>query len=212
MYKLPAICQNCNMIFPSSFAAANGAKMFMMGCKSGPCPNCGGTGDIADGLYEEIEGIFQITKIDDGKDLDKLIRILKKNNYSNKIDSIESEILAEVPQYSPLINNLIKNSDSSTNFAAYIQTFIAIITLLYTVYSSERTFQQDESIREEFYHELYKQELEKKKKEQENTLMQEEIKNLQKEIDVLQNKSKKDRVIKYDDSIDDADNRPSDLH
>lgn len=51
MVMLPAICDRCGTVFPSSIVMSN-ETAFLKGNKSGPCPKCGSVGSVPDGTYE----------------------------------------------------------------------------------------------------------------------------------------------------------------
>lgn len=51
MPNLPAFCDTCGTAFASGFGGSGG-MIFSLGCKSGPCPLCGGDGSIPDGAFK----------------------------------------------------------------------------------------------------------------------------------------------------------------
>ena len=54
MPSIPAICNNCQLIFPSGFGGPGTINATFVGCGSGPCPKCGGVGIILDGVYHSV--------------------------------------------------------------------------------------------------------------------------------------------------------------
>ncbi len=54
MPAVPAICQTCGTVFPSGIFAENSRNISFVGNRSGPCPNCGGMGEIPDGVYDFV--------------------------------------------------------------------------------------------------------------------------------------------------------------
>jgi uncharacterized protein YecA (UPF0149 family) len=51
---VPAICSNCQLIFPSGFGSLGTIHATFVGCSAGPCPKCGGVGTILDGVYHSV--------------------------------------------------------------------------------------------------------------------------------------------------------------
>ena len=57
MPLIPAICNDCQAVFPSgvNLMAQNVA---FQGCGAGPCPRCGGKGTILDGVYSALDNVI----------------------------------------------------------------------------------------------------------------------------------------------------------
>ncbi len=104
LFALPAICDNCNSIFASSFVGGPGVTMIVSGSKSGPCPFCGSMGSIPDGTYDIINDIEATLNVDNGKDVYKLQRILNTASKVETISNIENKIKEETPQYEKIID------------------------------------------------------------------------------------------------------------
>ncbi len=54
MPELPAICRTCGTVFGSGLDANNVKNLTITNYRAGPCPKCGGVGEIPDGVYEVI--------------------------------------------------------------------------------------------------------------------------------------------------------------
>jgi hypothetical protein len=54
MPAVPAICRTCGTVFESGIVAENSHNISFVGSTAGPCPNCGGTGEIPDGVYDFV--------------------------------------------------------------------------------------------------------------------------------------------------------------
>lgn len=60
---VPAICPKCGTVFPSGFEVL--ALTQIENCKAGPCPKCGGTGDLLSGFYAAVsESVLHIAATD----------------------------------------------------------------------------------------------------------------------------------------------------
>lgn len=60
MVELPGFCDTCGAIFPSPFAFENARNITFSNVEVGPCPNCGGTGHIPDGVYDFFGNTIQL--------------------------------------------------------------------------------------------------------------------------------------------------------
>lgn len=52
MPEMPAFCDNCGAVFGSGFVFENCIDVTLSGNRVGPCPSCGGTGHVPDGVYD----------------------------------------------------------------------------------------------------------------------------------------------------------------
>lgn len=59
---LPAVCPDCGAVFPSGFGLGSAAHMVVEGCRSGPCPGCGGVGLVPDGAYTIVEQVLAYSR------------------------------------------------------------------------------------------------------------------------------------------------------
>lgn len=123
MFKLPAICDNCNTVFPSGFGMGAGATMFSMNNKSGPCPKCGGIGSLPNGIYEVIDEVKLILKVDNGKDAYLLQRILTTTTNKDTPKTIKNKITKEVPQYKGIAKIIDKFCKENKNTIAALVAF-----------------------------------------------------------------------------------------
>lgn len=57
MHSIPAVCTTCGSTFPGVSVGPNAGGVGTIefsGCRVGPCPNCGGSGFIVDGIYQFV--------------------------------------------------------------------------------------------------------------------------------------------------------------
>lgn len=73
-FTFPAVCSTCSSVFPGPrFAISDNVQLIMKGNKAGPCPVCGGTGDIIDGTFSVVgETIRRLT---DGLSITDILRL-----------------------------------------------------------------------------------------------------------------------------------------
>lgn len=103
MFELPAICDNCNNVFPSGIVGGPGTNVRVTGGKSGPCPVCGSLGTVPNGTYVIINDIEATLSVDNGRDVFKLQRILNTTSQQDTIPTIHNKIKKETPQYEKII-------------------------------------------------------------------------------------------------------------
>lgn len=127
MFALPAICDNCNTVFASSFVGGPGVTMIVTGSKSGPCPVCGSLGSVPDGTYDIINDIEATLNVDNGKDVFKLQRILNTASKQDSISSIQNRIKKETPQYESIIDAIEYFFTRTKNTLAAIATVSTLI-------------------------------------------------------------------------------------
>jgi len=130
--RVPAICNNCGLLFPSSFEVGNAFNITFSGCGSGPCPKCGAKGHIPDGVYNFIDNTIQLLSGPSRTvtELEQLAKILKgaKENKSS-FEEINNSISEEVPELSSFKDLLPK---TRAELYAFISIILTIINILLT--------------------------------------------------------------------------------
>lgn len=63
--RIPAFCRDCGRGFPSDFEIANAPNVILQGNTSGPCPECGGTGDVLEGNFAILNETLTILSAPD---------------------------------------------------------------------------------------------------------------------------------------------------
>lgn len=132
MLIMPAICDNCNTIFPSGFPVSNGMTAFI-GCTSGPCPKCKGMGHVPDGEYSAIDNIIKILKAPERslrelKSLAELLENEKRNNRRTP-EELAKQVGETIPELSHFATYLA-NADYKFWFSILLSTIYFIIPFL----------------------------------------------------------------------------------
>ena len=55
-----AICERCGTAFPSGFVVENSRSIEFRGNRSGPCPKCGGMGNVLDGIFDFVGNTIRV--------------------------------------------------------------------------------------------------------------------------------------------------------
>jgi hypothetical protein len=128
--RVPAICNSCGAIFPSGFEVENANDIRFSGCSSGPCPNCGSTGHIPDGVYNFIGNTIEFLSGPrrSATELQRLSAILKQARKDKaSADEIATKIEKEVPELSSIKALLPKTRADLYAFLVIILTIIGMI-------------------------------------------------------------------------------------
>ena len=128
--RVPAVCDNCGMIFPSDFEVKNSTNISFYGCGSGPCPGCGGNGHIPDGVYNFIGNSIELLSGPSRtvSELERLATILRQSRQEgSSLAQVGKRIQDEVPELSSLKDILPK---SRSELYAFIAVILAIISLV----------------------------------------------------------------------------------
>ncbi|WP_367108824.1 SEC-C metal-binding domain-containing protein [uncultured Psychrobacter sp.] len=128
--KVPAICDNCDSIFPSLFNFHNSNNISFTGCQAEPCPNCGGIGHIPDGVYNFIGDTIELLSGPQRSinELEKLASILEhaKNNKATP-QTIAEEIDKAIPELSSIKDLLPKTRSELYGFITILLTILTLI-------------------------------------------------------------------------------------
>jgi len=128
---MPAICDNCGVFFNSSFMGDGALGTTFVNCGAGPCPNCGGTGHIPDGIYNFIGDTIEFLSgpqrtVDELKILAEILNKAKRDKYSPQ--KLNEEIEKELPQFLSILKKILPKTKAE--FYAFIGLILAAITIL----------------------------------------------------------------------------------
>ena len=78
--NIPAVCDQCNNFFPGEPVTENSTNVTFENKIVGPCPRCGGTGHVPDGVYNFSENVIELVQGPDTTvaDLQRLAAKLKQ--------------------------------------------------------------------------------------------------------------------------------------
>ncbi len=123
---LPAICDNCGAVFPSGVAVSG----TVIGCKSGPCPACGGMGSIPNGTYQIAGNVIRLLA-GSQKTINQLRGLAAVVTEARKItkepNSALEKIKREAPELSSIADVLPKTRNELYGFLTVILMIIGSI-------------------------------------------------------------------------------------
>lgn len=137
MPVMPAICDSCGTVFPSGFYVENSINIGFSGCKSGPCPKCGGDGSVPDGLYNFIGDIIQLVSGPEMtvKRLKHFSALLEESLQKELAPShVVSKIEQTDPGFLPAIQPFFKKHHMT--FVAYISLLVSILSIVIPLLTS----------------------------------------------------------------------------
>lgn len=131
MADIPAVCNKCGSLFVAPNLIGGSGTVQFKNCALGPCPACGGTGNIIDGVYSAATNSAKLffsptTKINDLLKLQYIIEKAKKEKYST--EQLSSSVKEEVPELLSLNDWLPKTRMELYAFLGIILTILTIIT------------------------------------------------------------------------------------
>lgn len=130
MARIPAICRNCGISFASGFELGRGNHASFQSCVAGPCPNCGGNGEIVDGYYTLVQsGLASIIEANVSQtSLDWLFRVLNDAIIKPIQPSALAKMIEEKDQEFGPLSKILRDVRFST--------LIAFLSLVLAIYAA----------------------------------------------------------------------------
>jgi SEC-C motif len=131
MPLVPAFCNSCSTPFNSGFFVEDSFHMSFSGCTAGPCPKCGDTGHIPDGIFNFVDSTIQVLSAPQRTivELLALRRILEEAKAKSETkDQVTARIEREVPGLALLARLLPENKNELYGFLGVTLTAIALYT------------------------------------------------------------------------------------
>ncbi|KUP08074.1 hypothetical protein Q73_07570 [Bacillus coahuilensis m2-6] len=139
MPYIPAVCDNCSTIFSSGIFVEN-SSLELSGNKSGPCPNCGGMGQVPDGVFNFIGNTIEIISAPERSiyELRRFASLLARAYQEDLAEEqVEEQIAREVPSMSSILSLLPRNrTELRSDFYSWLQITVAIIAILSNLQSN----------------------------------------------------------------------------
>lgn len=133
MPPIPAVCERCGALFLANnligVQAGGVATVSFVNSRVGPCPSCGGTGLIPDGLYEVTNTL--VRRLSDVRvdDLVRLRDILRESQQKPRV--APDEVVDQIEQAVPAVSGLrALLSQGGTPLATWITLLLMIVTML----------------------------------------------------------------------------------
>lgn len=130
MPQIPAFCDRCGAIFGSGMVVENSTNVSFSGCTAGPCPVCGGTGHVPDGVFNVIGSTLEVLAAPERtiKDLTRLAQIFNEARAAKQSrEQVAERVTKEVPAFSGVVELLPHNRGELYAFFALILATIPLL-------------------------------------------------------------------------------------
>lgn len=139
MPQIPAFCDRCGTIFGSGIVVENSTNVSFLDVTAGPCPVCGGTGHVPDGVFNIIGSTLEVLSAPERtvKDLTRLAQIFSEAQTTKQSrEEVAERVAKEVPAFSKVVDLLPHNRGELYTFLGLI---LATIPLLKECTPQERS-------------------------------------------------------------------------
>lgn len=127
MPMIPAFCDTCGTAFPSGFFMENCTNIHLSSNRSGPCPKCGGSGHVPDGVFNIIGDAIHIVSAPSRtkQELRRFAEVLEVARATNKsVSAVKEELESTLPDLSGIMKYA---PESKAEWLAFIGVMLALI-------------------------------------------------------------------------------------
>jgi SEC-C motif-containing protein len=132
MPGLPAICDTCSTVWdPHALNISNATDIHIADVTVGPCPNCGGTGHIPDGIYSATTDTIKViaTSARSVQSLERLRRILEHARSQRASAAELAQTLEETDDLKP-VAAIIRRLPKKLDIKYWIGIALAVVTIM----------------------------------------------------------------------------------
>lgn len=127
MAMIPAVCSNCGAVFGTTNAiGGEAANVTLSNVSVGPCPNCGGMGQVPDGVYNLRADTLEVVQ-SAGVAPNVLQGIVGMLEALQRGEASKDQVIAEVAREAPALRETVERTLSSPNAVQWIAILINII-------------------------------------------------------------------------------------
>jgi hypothetical protein len=141
MPDLPAVCDTCGKFFPSGIRVENSKSIGFSNVTVGPCPRCGGTGHVPDGVYNFIGDTIELLQGPQRtvSELQRFANILRTaRDRGATAEEVVETVRRETPEFSFLLN-FLTSREARKELATWLTLILAIISLVLQAKQSANT-------------------------------------------------------------------------
>lgn len=157
--NLPVICNNCGTLFPLYLGEGFGATITMTNSTAGPCPNCGGSGQVLDGTYKFVENVISVLSapqrtLDELQKLSDSLKVAQNKGYTNQ--ELKNHLEKDVPELSSIADLFPKTREEKRSDLHFIiTTILAVLAIVIPLMSNGRTSNTEEIKTEQVIQNIY---------------------------------------------------------
>ena len=129
MASVPAICDSCGTAFPSGIVAEDSYNISFSGVRAGPCPKCGSSGHVPDGLYNFIGSAIAVISASKRTktELTRLELLVEKARSEENPEPLVTDIQNEFPEFASVLSVLPHNR---TELYGFLGLLLALLSYL----------------------------------------------------------------------------------
>jgi hypothetical protein len=105
--QVPAICRDCGAVIPSGIEVEGGGNLMMVGNTVGPCPVCGGIGEVPDGVYDFVGDTIRVVATS-GYSRDQLQRLADLIAQARVAGASPREVVLQIEREAPELSEVAK--------------------------------------------------------------------------------------------------------
>lgn len=127
----PAVCDRCGTMFSSGIVIDEAKNVTLAGNRAGPCPSCGATGHVPDGVFNFINNTIELLSGPQRTiaELQRLAQVLRaQQRRGASAEEIQSTIRHEAPELASLADTLPGNRSELYAFLALFLTIIGLVS------------------------------------------------------------------------------------
>ena len=129
MPRLPAVCDNCGLVFGSAIVVENSFDATFTGCTSS-CPRCGHDARIPDGIYNVLEQTIEIL-VNSKRSASELENLSMHSSEPKERNASPEEIRAAITEHAPELGSMADMLPKTrSELYGAIQAICAVITTL----------------------------------------------------------------------------------
>jgi hypothetical protein len=126
-------------VFPSGIVAENSRDISFTGCTAGPCPNCGGTGEVPDGVYDFVGDTIRVVA-STGYSRQQLERLAALVVQAREARTPAADVVATLEREAPELAGLAKRllvPKTPADLAAWLTLLLMVLQMFIARPASE---------------------------------------------------------------------------
>jgi hypothetical protein len=127
---VPVFCDTCGTVFASDRILGGDMRVTLQRISIGPCPVCGGTGQVPDGVYDFIGDTIRVLNAPESstEKLGRLAQIIEAGRTREApAEQIVSELEEEAPELAPVIDVLVQQKPDPLRWLMLLLAIIGVL-------------------------------------------------------------------------------------
>ncbi len=143
MANVPVVCDTCGTLFlmPNIIGGSGTMNVEFVGSSAGPCPICGGSGHIPDGVYRFVGDTIELLQAPERtvSELQRLARLFRTASQRGAdLQEVRSTVEREFPGWGGRLSKLLVPR-TPADVAAYFMLFLMIVQMVMQAKANDET-------------------------------------------------------------------------